>query len=74
MTYTLAGTDSSKFTINGSTGQISVASGANLDYETKSTYDLDVQYSHNGYDATIDVTVNVTNLDPPAKPAPPTLA
>ena len=38
LTYTLSGTDAGSFAIDDSTGQLSVASGTALDYETKASY------------------------------------
>ena len=37
LTYTLGGTDASKFRVRGN-GQIEVGAGTKLDYETKTTY------------------------------------
>ena len=51
LTYTLGGTDAGLFTINTTTGQISVASGKTLDYEDNAN--ADHQY-----------TVTVTAADP----------
>ena len=64
LTYSLSGTDASSFTIT-STGQIRVASGTTLDFETKSSYSVTVEV-HDGKDGTgatsttIDDTQNVT--------------
>ena len=38
--YSLTGGDTELFDINKSTGQLSVAEGANLDFESKSTYSV----------------------------------
>ena len=38
MTYSLAGEDASLFRIHSTTGQISVAPGVSLDFETKASY------------------------------------
>ena len=43
LTYSTSGSDASAFTINSSTGQLSVASGADLDYERKRSYTFTVQ-------------------------------
>ena len=73
LTYTLTGTDASSFTIT-STGQIRLASGVTLDFETKSSYSVTVEV-HDGKDGTgatsttIDdtqnVTITVVNLEEP---------
>ena len=72
VTYALTGADAGSFYFNGTTGQISVK-GA-LDYENKSSYSVTVTVS-DGKDAagdadasvddSIDVTINVTNVDEP---------
>ncbi len=74
LTYTLTGTDAASFTIVTRTGQIRLASGVTLDYETKSTYRVTVEV-HDGRDGsgvtstaiddTQDVTITVENLDEP---------
>jgi len=56
--------DSSKFTINGTTGQISTASDANLDYETKGTYSLKVKVAdQGGLSDTAQVSVTVVDVN-----------
>ena len=83
LTYTLKG--ASEFTIDADTGQIEVASGANLDYESDTTsYRVKVLVSdgldENGdsddsADDYVMVTINVTDVDePPLAPAAPTLS
>ncbi len=42
ITYSLAGTDAASFTIDADTGQIALADGVVLDYETKNAYSLQV--------------------------------
>ena len=68
--YTLAG--ASEFVIDADTGQISVAAGASLDYETKSSYSVTVSVSDGldadgnadaAVDATVSVTIGVTDVD-----------
>ena len=62
LTYTLGGTDAASFGINASTGQLSTS--AALDYETKSTYSVEVTATDpDGLSDTIDVTINVTDVD-----------
>ena len=73
LAYSLSGTDAASFTIDGSTGQISVASGVQLDYEGKRTYRVTVEVTdgrdQNGdddMDAIDDrqnVTITVTNVN-----------
>ena len=52
----------SRFTIGSGTGQIQVASNANLDYEGTNSYDVTVRATDNAglYDE-ISVTINITN-------------
>ena len=79
MTYSLQGTDSGSFTINSSTGQIKTY--ATLDHETKDSYHVAVfvRDSKDIYgdpdtvdDDSIDVTINVTDVnEPPAFDSPP---
>ena len=51
------------FTLDQATGQVSVAPGATLDYETKSNYKVLVQWQVNGRDAeaTLDITLEDIN-------------
>ena len=42
LTYSMSGTDASSFNISSTTGQITVASGTSLDYETKNRYSVTV--------------------------------
>ena len=74
--YTLTGTDASSFDVGATTGQITVASGTSLDYETKSSYSVTVNVSDKKnadgtadtvIDDTIAVTISVT--DEQYKPA-----
>ena len=70
--YSIAGTDASLFAVNSGTGQISVAAGSSLDYETKSSYSVSISVSDrkNAFDAadtamddSVTVLINVTNID-----------
>ena len=82
LTYSISG--ASEFTIDSATGQIKVASGADLDYEDKSTYSVTVSASDgkdsednpdDAVDATINVTISITDVnEPPAAPNAPTVA
>ena len=62
LTYALAGTSSSSFTINASTGQIQVGQGVSLDHETKDSYSVTVTATDTS-DATDTVTVNIAVID-----------
>ncbi len=61
LTYTLGGTDASSFSINSTTGQLRTR--AALDYETKSSYSVRITVSDSKLTDTIDVTINVTDVD-----------
>ena len=71
LTYTLTGelADSGNFYIK-PFGRIRVKSGANLDYETKSTYTGKVEYTIQGQPVAIDVTVNVIDVEAVIASAP----
>ncbi len=65
LTYTLGGTDSSSFAIDATSARLSVASGVTLDYETKTSYTVEVTASDGGappLTATRTVHVNVTDV------------
>ena len=78
LTYTLGGTDATKFGIGLNTGQITVRTGFMLDYESKTSYSVTVSVSDRknisahpdtAIDDTITVTINVTDVaEPPAAP------
>ncbi len=72
LTYGLTGTDASRFAIDATTGQVSLAASASLDYETKSSYTVQVRVrdskdpygtADTEWDASIPVTVSVTDVD-----------
>ena len=72
LTYSLSGTDSNSFEITSDTdtgaadrgGQISVASGVKLDYETKKSYMVTVTATDpDNLSVSIDVTIKVTDMD-----------
>ena len=72
--YTLTGeaATSGVFEIDSSTGQVSVAEGATLDHETKSSYTGKVKWTVNGQAAEVNLTINVTDEDePPLAPVNP---
>ena len=63
LTYSLSGDDAVLFNIDGS-GQITVAAGTMLDYETKASYTLTVNADDgNGGTDTVTVNVLVTDVD-----------
>ena len=74
LTYTLGGTDMSSFVFR--TGSGKLATSAALDHEDKISYEVTVTADDgNGGSAEIDVTIAVSDVDePPAAPAPPTVA
>ena len=63
LTYELSGTDASEFDIDGM-GQISVAEGTELNYETKQSYRVMVTATDpSGLDDSINVTIMVIDVD-----------
>ncbi len=87
LAHALSGTDASKFEIGSGTGQITVKSGTNLDYETKTSYSVTVTVTASGGVSTaslnpnargdyiVPVTISVTDVnEPPPKMAAPTVA
>ena len=72
--YTLTGeaATSGLFEIDSSTGQISVAEGANVDHEAKSSYTGKVKWTVSGKAAEVNLTINVTDvIEPPLVPVNP---
>ena len=69
LTYTPSGSDAASFSVDSGTGQVSVAQGATLDYETKRTYrfTLTVTDGTGTSNDTITVTVNLTDVNEPPK-------
>ena len=74
--YTLEGTDAASFTIVESSGQLKTKTGVTYNHETEASYSVAVKADDgNGGTDTIDVTINVTDVDePPGKPDAPTVA
>ena len=79
--WSLTGTDASSFQVIGNTGIIIVAPMVTLDYETKSTYSVDVHVRDNKdaaglpdtvIDDSITVTITLTNEDDPGTVTLPT--
>ena len=74
LTYSLLGSESDPFAINGSTGQIRTDDP--LDFETTQSYTFQVQADdgHGGTD-TVSVTINLIDItEPPLKPNPPSVS
>ncbi|MCY3599864.1 MAG: cadherin domain-containing protein, partial [Gemmatimonadetes bacterium] len=73
MTYSLvSGEDGVPFEIDGTTGRITVAEGAALDYESGNTvYTVSVRASDGTLADTAGVTIRVTDVPAPGKPAAP---
>ena len=66
LTYSITGGDAARFSIDGSTGQISVGQGTALDFESKSSYAFTARVSDPGNRRdTIAVSITVTNVDEP---------
>ncbi len=59
LTYTLGGTDADKFSIDSTSGQLRTS--APLDYETKSSYTVEITATDGTDSTTITVTINVAN-------------
>ena len=70
LTYTLEGTDASRFDIISTSGQLRTQAGEKYDYEAKSSYQVTVRVEDSsGGSDTITVTLDVTDQDEPP-PAP----
>ena len=84
LTYSLSGTDASKFAIVSTSGQIQVKTGNIPDYEDDTSHSVTVGVTdgrdqHNQPDSTVDdtiaVTISVTDAnEPPDAPGAPTVA
>ncbi len=61
LTYTLGGADAAAFRINSTNGRLKTR--AALDYETKTSYTVTITVSDSKLTDTIDVTINVTDVD-----------
>ena len=61
LTYTLSGADAASFSINSTNGQLQTS--ATLDYETKKVYAVTITVSDTKLTDTIDVRINVTNVN-----------
>ena len=66
LTYTLGGRDEAMFRVRSDTGHIEVGTGTKLDYEKKKSYMVTVTATDPSLvSATIDVTINVTDVNEP---------
>ena len=64
LTYTLEGTDKNSFEIVPTDGQIKTKEGETYNHETKDSYSVTVKVDdQNGGNDTIDVTINVTDVN-----------
>ena len=63
LTYTLEGTDASSFGIVSTSGQLRTKAGVAYDYETDPSYSVTVKVSDGTAEATIAVTIDVSNED-----------
>ena len=64
ITYSLVGGDAEIFDIDSATGQISIAEGTALDFESKSSYAVSVRARDtSGGGNSISITIAVTNVD-----------
>ena len=76
LTYRLSGTDASRFALDEDSGQLSTRSGFVPNHEDQADYSVTVTARDDqGGEASIDVTIGVTDLDePPAAPSAPSRA
>ena len=63
LTYSLSGTGAGNFVINPSTGAITVAAGAVLNFEGTATWSLTATASDGSLSSTAPVTINLTNVN-----------
>ena len=64
LTYTHGGTDSTSFTIDSASGQLKLAAGTTLDFETDPSYEVTVTATDpDGENNTATVTINLTDED-----------
>ena len=61
LTYTLSGTDAASFSIVSTSGQLKTKTA--LNYETKDSYSVTVEVSDEVFTDSIDVTINVTDVN-----------
>ena len=66
LVYTISGDDAGSFDVIAATGQITVGAGTSLDFEARTSYMVTLTVSDpSGASDTIDVDVEVTNVDEP---------
>ena len=66
LVYTISGVDAGSFDVIAATGQLTVGAGTSLDFETRTSYMVTLTVSDpSGASDTIDVDVEVTNVDEP---------
>ena len=63
--YSLGGTDAGSFSISSTNGQLRTKSGIVYDHEARSNYRVTVSVSDGAATASIDVTIEVTDVDEP---------
>ena len=64
LTYVLGGDDAGLFDIDGNTGQVLVGKGTSLDYETTTSYSVEVTATDpSGASGAITVTITVSDVD-----------
>ncbi len=75
LTYAfVAGGDEASFEIDASSGQLTVADGAALDYESeKNVYTVHVEASDGTLSAEVEVTIRLTDVPAPGRPDAPTV-
>lgn len=64
LTYTLTADAGGRFAINATTGVVTVANGALLNYETGTSHDITVQASNSSGASTATFTISVVNINP----------
>ena len=75
LTYSLGGTDAASFDIVTTDGQLQTKAGVTYDYETKSSYSVDVSVTDDTATASVTVIITVTDVaEQPDTPAAPTVA
>ena len=67
LTWTLGGTDAASFAIVSTSGQLQTK--ATLDYEDKDAYSVTVNVSDGNLTDSIDITINITDIDENRAPA-----
>ena len=66
LVYTISGDDADSFDLIAATGQITVGAGTSLDFEARTSYMVTLTVSDpSGATDTIDVNIEVTNVDEP---------